>query len=106
MVAHLTINKTITISNELIAIDLDRLINQIWKLLPMREKKENWEQQLELGLEEIYGLLVMFGEQLDLIILLSQLEGLPHAKTFYAYRAGIFSAISTLTEIANNVRKS
>ena len=27
--------------------DLQRLINQIWKLLPMRENNEDWQKQQE-----------------------------------------------------------
>ena len=30
-----------------ISIDLSRLINQVWKLLPMREHKEDWQKQLD-----------------------------------------------------------
>lgn len=72
----------------------------------MREHNENWEHQLNLVLEELYGLMAIFGEQLDFLILLSQLEGLRHAETFYVYRSAIFSAISALTEVANGLRKS
>jgi len=30
--------------NSLVTKDLRRLINQIWKLLPMRENEEDWRQ--------------------------------------------------------------
>jgi len=33
-----------TFVNSLVAKDLRRLINQIWKLLPMRENEEDWRQ--------------------------------------------------------------
>lgn len=33
-------------SDDLIKKDLRRLINQIWKLLPMRENNEDWRRQL------------------------------------------------------------
>jgi hypothetical protein len=29
-------------SDSVVGRDLHRLVNQIWKLLPMRENKENW----------------------------------------------------------------
>jgi hypothetical protein len=32
------------IPNEIIKKDLRRLINQIWKLLPMRENNEDWQR--------------------------------------------------------------
>jgi hypothetical protein len=36
--------------------DLNRLANQIWKLIPMKENKENWQTQLETVIVELIGL--------------------------------------------------
>ena len=83
--------------------DLQRLINQIWKLLPMRENNEDWQKQLGTVLNELYGLAAMLGDRLDLLILLSKLEGLPKTEDFMTYRVAVFSAISILTELANSV---
>ena len=41
---------------KVVQTDLRRLVNQIWKLLPMREKEENWEKQLSSVLIELHGL--------------------------------------------------
>lgn len=92
-------------SNETIYKDLQRLINQIWKLLPMRENNEDWQKQLGSVLNELYGLQVMFGDHLNFLILLSKLEGLPQTKDFMIYRIAVFSAISLLTEIANSLHE-
>ena len=88
---------------ELVQTDLRRLVNQIWKLLPMRENEENWQKQLNTVLNELHGLHKLFGDQLDFLILLSKLEGLPQVENFMAYRLVIFSSISLLTELANNL---
>lgn len=95
-------------SNAIIVKDLRRLINQIWKLLPMRENEEDWQKQLDSVLIELRGLHIMFGDQLDFLILLSKLEGLYETKNFMSYRMSIFSAISLLTDMTNtiDVRKS
>ena len=90
-----------TFVNSLVAKDLRRLINQIWKLLPMRENEEDWRQQLDSVLVELRGLHKMFGDQLDFLILLSKLEGLNEERSYIVYRSAIFSAISILTGIAN-----
>ena len=90
-------------SNGLIQTDLRRLVNQIWKLLPMRENEENWEKQLSSVLIELHGLESMFSGQLNLLILLSKLEGLTYCQDFMLYRLTVFSAISLLTEIANSI---
>ena len=88
---------------ELVQTDLRRLVNQIWKLLPMRENEENWQKQLNTVLNELHGLHKLFGDQLNFLILLSKLEGLPQVENFMAYRLVVFSSISLLTELANNL---
>lgn len=90
-------------SNSVIVSDLRRLINQIWKLLPMRENEEDWQKQLDSVLVELRGLHVMFGDQLDFLILLSKLEGLHETTNFMTYRVTVFSAISLLTELTNAI---
>ena len=98
----------IEFKNITVVQDLRRLINQIWKLLPMRENEEDWQKQLDSVLNELRGLSYMFGDQLDFLILLSKLEGLHATTNFMTYRVTVFSAISLLTEMTNaiNVRES
>ena len=91
-------------TDELLQKDLRRLINQVWKLLPMREKNEDWQKQLGIVLNELYGLQLMFDDRLDFLILLSKLEGLRKTEEFMTYRVAVFSAISTLTELADSLR--
>lgn len=88
---------------KVVQTDLRRLVNQIWKLLPMKEKEENWEKQLSSVLIELHGLHEMFDDQLKLLILLSKLEGLTSTEDFMTYRLTVFGAISLLTEIANSL---
>ena len=92
-----------TFVNSLVVKDLRRLINQIWKLLPMRENQEDWQKQLNSVLVELRGLHAMFGDQLDFLILLSKLEGLYETKDFMTYRVAVFSSISLMTELANSL---
>jgi hypothetical protein len=40
--------------------DMRRLVNQVWKLIPMRENQEDWETHLNIILEEIAGLHELF----------------------------------------------
>lgn len=90
-------------SENIIQTDLRRLVNQIWKLLPMKEKEEDWEKQLSSVLIELHGLQNMFDDQLNLLILLSKLEGLTSSEDFMSYRLTVFGAISLLTEMVNNL---
>ena len=89
--------------NSTVVQDLRRLINQIWKLLPMRENEEDWQKQLDSVLIELRGLHAMFGDQLDFLILISKLEGLHVTVNFISYRVTVFSAISLLTELTNSI---
>jgi hypothetical protein len=47
-------------SKEDININVRRLTNQLWKLIPMREHDENWSKQLETVIIEIAGLNEIF----------------------------------------------
>ena len=69
----------------------------------MRENEEDWQKQLDIVLIELRGLSKMFGDQLNLLILTSKLEGLYEAPNFMAYRVTVFSAISLLTELTNQI---
>jgi hypothetical protein len=48
---------TITIPTEAVRSNVNRLTNQMWKLIPMRENNENWHDQLETIYIELAGLI-------------------------------------------------
>ena len=50
----------LSISEEDIQINVKRLTNQLWKLIPMREHNEDWQKQLDTVLIEIAGLNEIF----------------------------------------------
>lgn len=83
--------------------DLRRLINQIWKLLPMRENQEDWQGQLRTVLLELRGLDKLFGGELDFLVFLSELNGLLDEDDFMTYRKAVFSAISLMTGLVNKL---
>ena len=43
-----------------IEVNIRRLTNQLWKLVPMREHEENWSKQLDTVILEIAGLNEIF----------------------------------------------
>lgn len=90
-------------NDDVVKVDLERLVNKIFKLLPMRENNEDWQKQLNSVLIELYGLNEMFGDQLQVLILLSKLEGLSHINDFMTYRVTVFNAITLLTNIINKI---
>lgn len=81
---------------EVLEKDVTRLINQMWKLIPMRENEENWEKQLDTVIIEIAGLSEIFLHDPQFLQLLSKLEGLRFEITFFLYRKTVFESISIL----------
>ena len=87
-------------SEKIVEADKKRLVNQLWKLIPMRENNEDWQRQLSSVLIEITGLNEIFIEKLSYLILLSKLEGLNENVEFTDYRRTVFEAINLLGDLA------
>lgn len=81
--------------------NLKRLTNQMWKLIPMRENKENWLAQLDLVINELLGIkdIYMVADE-HFLILLTKLRGLQDSNIgFNAYRNTVFKCISLLRQL-------
>ena len=63
----------IEFTDEQIKSNVQRLTNQLWKLIPMREHNENWQKQLETVLIEIAGLNELFTSPIILQLLIETL---------------------------------
>ena len=86
-------------STEEVKKEVIRLTNQLWKLIPMRENKENWEQQLQTVIIDIAGKDEIFLHNSQYLQLLSKLEGLQVISVdFSMYRKTIFECINLLNE--------
>ena len=84
------------IDNDLINTNINRLTNQIWKLISMRENEEDWLSQLNTVIIELTGLGEIFNDS-QYLILLSKLEGLKNIEIeFPIYRKTVFEAITLL----------
>ena len=84
------------IDNNLINTNINRLTNQIWKLITMRENEEDWLSQLNTVIIELTGLGQIFNDS-QYLILLSKLEGLKNIEIeFPIYRKTVFEAITLL----------
>jgi hypothetical protein len=96
----------IDISVEDVQKNAQRLTNQLWKLIPMREHEEDWSKQLDTVLLEIVGLNEIFVGPLFLP-LISKLEGLRIQDVdFEFYRKTIFECISILQGIVKDYEKT
>lgn len=87
----------IRINDDFFCNEIKRLINQIWKLIPMRENGEDWKQQIDTIFLEISGLQEGFRKYLSFLEILSKLEGLYMVETnFFKFRSEVFSIINLL----------
>ena len=91
----------IVIPEEAVKSDIARLTNQLWKLIPMRENKEDWLNHLNYLIVELAGLNELCSNTDEkFLILLSKLKGLQVEDTaFQVYRKTVFECISLLREM-------
>ena len=87
-----------------IRVNVRRLTNQLWKLIPMRENNEDWQKQLNTVIIEIAGLNEIFCGP-HFLQVLSKLEGLRVVDTsFELYRRTVFEIISLIQGLSNGFR--
>ena len=81
-----------------------RLINQLWKLIPMKENNEDWQLHLSIIIEELVGLVKIYNNKVEGLVLLAKLEGLtsPECEDFMIYRKTVFRCIDLLSQVIAN----
>lgn len=89
----------INISDENYDLNLKRLTNQIYKLLPMREENQDWKKFLETVMLEIGGLNELVGTTVNFLPLLSKLESLYDIEDFIVYRKTIFECLGLIDKV-------
>lgn len=90
--------------------NINRLINQIYKLLPSWEEGLDWRKPLTTIIEEISGMSDLFLDHHDIFLtLLCKLQGLfmfSNIETdFFDFRRIIFECLSLLHELKKYVDK-
>ena len=91
----------IVLPDTVVTTNINRLTNQLWKLIPMRENQENWLAHLDYLIVELAGLNELsLNADTNFLILLSKLKGLKvEDTTFQIYRKTVFECISLLREM-------
>lgn len=90
------------INIEAIKLSFNRLTNQIYKLLPLREEGGDWKRPLQTIMEELSGMDRLFlDQQPSLYKLICKLEGLftlSEKDDFMTYRGVIFECLGIISE--------
>lgn len=86
-----------------LAQNLKRIINLVYKLLPMREEGGEWLKTLETIIEELVGMNnLLIDQQAKFFPVICKMEGLfslTKEEDFPLYRRTIFECLSLLNEI-------
>lgn len=97
----------IEIDVEAVRFNIKRIINQVYKLLPMREEGRDWIKPLETLIEELSGMKRLIYGQDDLFFLiLCKMEGLfslNKKEDMDLYRRIIFECLGLLNSLEKNV---
>lgn len=98
----------INIDNKDISSRLQKIINQIYKLLPNREQGIDWEKPLQTIIEQLVGMqrLMNGGYSQIYLPLFNKLEGLyslTEQKDFLCYRRTIFECLSLINTLQKEI---
>lgn len=89
------------INNEVLQDIKIRFTKQIWQLIPLREEGEDWTSKCYKLAEEISGLSELFNKDINFLLVVAILEGLPKAIDFKIYRSCVFDAIDLLHKVVD-----
>lgn len=102
-----SIKYNIHIKEQVVQSELKKIINQVYKLLPMREENIDWQKPLETIMVQLSGMNRLFLDQQEVFFsLLCKMEGLftlTKFDDFQNYRRTIFECLSLLNTLSKNV---
>ena len=103
----MVIKYDININNDSIIKEIEKITNQIFKLLPSREEDGDWETPLQNLIVEIAGMNRLLNDHDILFPLLCKMEGLltlTKEDDFLLYRKNIFECLGLMNELKNAIR--
>ena len=103
----MVIKYNVEIDNEAILKNVNRITNQIFKLLPSREEGGEWKTPLQNLIIEVAGMSELLLDQTILFSLLCKMEGLLNLdkeEDFLQFRKVIFECLGLLNDIKNVFR--
>lgn len=95
--------------NEVILKNLNRLCNQTYKLLPLREENKDWEKINNTIIIEIKGLIkiLSLSQQSQIFSILCKLEGLKDLtadEDFLLFRKTVFECLNLFKVVQNEYK--
>ena len=97
----------IEVDSQSIENNLKRIINQVYKLLPLREQHQDWQKPLETIIEQLTGMSDVLVKEEELFFsILCKMKGLfslNDESDMVIYRRTILEILSLLNTLKNNV---
>lgn len=96
----------VDIDNSVVKYNLKRILNQIYRLLPLREEEEDWQKPLATLIIELAGMLHLFPDLREGLKVVSKLQGmleLGNDLDFYDYRRTIFECCSIVSSLEKSI---
>ena len=105
--AQIILSSGMSINIDVIKSNIKKIINQVYKLLPMREQGKDWEKPLQTLIEELAGMKRLITGHDELFFsLLCKMEGLfnlTDTKDMELYRRIIFECLGLLNSLETDV---
>lgn len=95
----------IEVENQTIKTNLDRIGNQIYKALCLREEEKDWRKPIETLSIELLGMNQLFPDQTRLFSVVCKLQGIlaDEQMDFMLYRRTIFECCSLVNKIKDSI---
>lgn len=106
--SEMVLTSGMTIDKQAVDFNIKKIINQVYKLLPMREEGRDWFKPLQTLIEQIQGMKKLIVGQDDLFfLLLCKMEGLfslEDQNNMILYRRIIFQCLGLLNSLRQKCR--
>ena len=103
----MVLTSDVSFSAQSLSSNLNKIINKVYKLLPLREEGQDWEKPLETIIIELRGMKRLFFNEDELFLsILCKMEGLfslTKEQNMSLYRRTIFECLGLLNDLNKNV---
>ncbi len=104
---QMVLTSDLSFSAQSIYSNLNKIINKVYKLLPLREQGQDWEKPLQTIIVELKGMKqLIFNEDELFLSILCKMEGLfslTKKQDMSLYRRTIFECLGLLNNLNKNV---
>ena len=91
------------ITDDTFRANLNRINNQLYKVLCYKEEKREWDKLLNTIINELVGYKRLFNEESLFLAIIAKIESLFEQDSFLEFRRTVFECMSLIDEVSRNV---